>query len=87
MEIAKARLAALAGIIGELVKPAEKITGISINHVTGLNRNEGSEGAGVSPVDLTVNAILDMAVSCPTMKRIGDAIGMNLDALEIEKKK
>lgn len=87
MEIEKARLAALPDIIGEMVKPAEKISGISINHVTGLSRSEGSEGTAASPVDHTVNAILDMAVSLPAMKRIGDAIGVNLDALDIDKKK
>ena len=77
----------LPGIIGEMVKPAEKISGISINHVTGLSRSEGYEGTAASPVDHTVNAILDMAVSLPAMKRIGDAIGVNLDALDIDKKK
>jgi hypothetical protein len=63
-----------------MVKPAEKIKGISINHVTGLGRGEG-EGRPASPVDQTVDAILDMAVSLPTMKKLGDAVGMNLEGL------
>ncbi|HAV09651.1 MAG TPA: hypothetical protein DCX13_12350 [Rhodobacteraceae bacterium] len=80
MELEKARLAALPGIISEMVKPAEKIKGISINHVSGLGRGE-TTSAPNSPVDQTINAIMDMAVGLPTMKRIGDAVGMNLDTL------
>lgn len=79
-EMEKARLAALPQIVAEMVKPAEKIKGISINHVTGLGRGEG-EGRPASPVDQTVDAILDMAVSLPTMKKLGDAVGMNLEGL------
>ncbi len=85
LELEKARLAALPAIIGELVKPAEKIKGISINHVTGLGRT-GSEGGAGSPVDHTVDAILDMAVSLPAMKKIGDAVGVNLGSVMGEEK-
>ncbi len=34
-----------------------------------------------SPVDQTVSSILDMAVTLPTMKKLGDALGMNLETL------
>ncbi|MBS0123793.1 flotillin family protein [Thetidibacter halocola] len=86
MEMERQRLAALPAIVAELVKPAEKIKGISINHVTGLGR-DGSRAAGPSsPVDQTVDAILDMAVSLPAMKRLGEVMGVNLDALDIEGK-
>ena len=85
LELEKARLAALPAIIGELVKPAEKIKGISINHVTGLGR-AGAEGGAGSPVDHTVDAILDMAVSLPAMKKIGDAVGVNLGSVMGEEK-
>ncbi len=79
MEMEKARLAALPGIVGEMVKPAEKIKGISINHISGLDRPAG--GTGGSPVDQTVGAILDMAVSLPALKKIGDAVGVNLEGV------
>lgn len=81
MELEKARLAALPAILAEVVKPAEKIKGISINHISGLGRAEGGDARPASPVDQTVDAILDMAVSLPTMKKLGDAVGMNLEGL------
>ncbi|MDF0597358.1 flotillin family protein [Psychromarinibacter halotolerans] len=80
MEMEKARLAALPGILSEVVKPAEKIKGISINHISGLDRPAGGNGGG-SPVDQTVGAILDMAVSLPALKKIGDAVGVNLEGV------
>lgn len=79
-ETERARLAALPAIIGEMVKPAEKIRGISINHISGLGRGEAAERAA-SPVEQTVDAILDMAVSLPAMKKLGDAVGVNLEGL------
>jgi len=84
-ETEKARLAALPQIVAEMVKPAEKIKGISINHVTGLGRGERGEGAS-SPVEHTVDAILDMAVALPTMKKLGDAVGVSLEGLIPEDK-
>ncbi|SMC98904.1 flotillin domain-containing protein [Rhizobium sp. RU36D] len=87
MEMEKARLAALPAIIGEMVKPAEKIKGISINHISGLARpGDGTERLP-SPVDQTVGSILDMAVTLPTMKKLGDALGMNLETLMPEERK
>lgn len=79
LEMEKARLAALPGILEQMVKPAEKITGISVNHVSGLGRG-GPETPG-TPVDATVNAILDMAVALPTMRRLGERIGVDLDGV------
>ena len=49
-------------------------------HAAGLGRSgEGERPA--SPVDHTVNAILDMAVTLPAMKKLGEAVGVNLDGL------
>lgn len=78
MELEKARLAAMPGIVAELVKPAEKIKGISINNINGLSR--GGEGHA-SPVNQTVDAILDLAVSVPAMKKLGEAVGLNLEGI------
>ncbi|WP_137130804.1 flotillin domain-containing protein [Rhizobium sp. FY34] len=84
LEMEKARLTALPLIIGEMVKPAEKIKGISINHITGLGRS-GEPGERLpSPVDQTVSSILDMAVTLPTMRKLGDALGLNLVTLAPE---
>ncbi|MBD3678893.1 MAG: flotillin [Rhodobacteraceae bacterium] len=80
MELEKARLAAMPEIIGQMVKPAEKIKGISINHISGLGKGEGSGEPG-SPVNQTIEAILDMAVALPAMKKIGESVGVNLDGI------
>lgn len=81
LELEKVRLAALPGILSEVVKPAEKIKGISINHISGLSKDGiGSEKAS-SPVNTTIESILDLAVSLPAMKKIGDAVGMNLEGI------
>ena len=77
MELELARLKALPQILAEMVKPAEKITGISINHISGLERSGG--GASASPINQTVDAIMDMAVSLPALKKLGDSIGVNID--------
>ncbi len=85
MEMERARLAAMPGIIAEMVKPAEKIKGISINHVTGLAKGAVSEASPPSPVNQTIDSILDLAVSLPAMKRIGESIGVNLEGLVPDK--
>ncbi len=79
LEAERVRLEKLPAIVSEMVKPAEKIKGININHVTGLDRprNTGTP----SPVSQTVDSILDMAVALPAMKKIGDQIGVNLDGI------
>jgi uncharacterized membrane protein YqiK len=79
LELEKVRLAAMPAILAEVVKPAEKIRGININHISGLDRARG-EGA-TSPVSQTIESILDMAVALPAMKKIGDSIGVNLDSV------
>jgi len=76
LELEKTRLAAMPEIVGQMVKPVEKIKGISINHVSGLNRGEGG---GSSAVGQTMDAIMDMAVSLPAMKKLGESIGVNLN--------
>ncbi|MBS1301690.1 flotillin domain-containing protein [Loktanella sp. SALINAS62] len=81
MELELARLKAMPQIIAEMVKPAEKIKGISINHVSGLGRTGQDAGSATSPVTQTVDAILDMAVSLPAMKKLGDSIGVNMDVV------
>jgi uncharacterized membrane protein YqiK len=79
LELEKLRLAAMPEIVGQMVKPVEKIKGISINHVTGLDR--GGERSGGSAMGQTMDAILDMAVTLPAMKKIGDSIGVNMDGI------
>ncbi|MDU8944665.1 flotillin family protein [Ovoidimarina sediminis] len=77
MELEKARLEAMPEIVREMMKPTEKIKGININHVTGLGRSDGGGNGAAGAID----AILDMAVGLPAMKRIGEQIGVNLDGI------
>lgn len=81
MELELARLEAMPRIVAEMVKPAEKIKGIHINHITGLGGTGGSGEGGIrTPVNQAMDSILDMAVQLPALKKIGDQIGLNLDA-------
>jgi uncharacterized membrane protein YqiK len=80
MELELARLRAMPEIVAQMVKPAEKIKGISINHVSGLGTAGASgDGAARPPVNQALDAIMDMAVQMPALKKIGDQIGLNLE--------
>ncbi len=81
----EARLAAMPKIVSEMVKPAEKIRSINVNHVTGLGREGGGPKAD-SPIAHTLDAIMEMAVTLPAMRKLGETIGMDMDtALEAPK--
>lgn len=87
-EMEKARLEAMPKIVSEMVKPAEKIRGININHITGLGGDRSTGSVSTSPVNQAIDSILEMAVSLPAMKKLGDAIGVSLDnALDAPKDK
>ena len=75
MELEKARLEAMPRIVAEMVRPAEKIDRITVNHVAGLGRDGERSGAGGSPIGATVNSIMDMAVQMPSLTRLGEALG------------
>lgn len=78
MEIEKSRLESMPKIIAEMVKPAEKINGISINHISGMG-SSGGEGGSKAPVSQAIDSIMDMAVQMPALKKIGDAVGVNIE--------
>ena len=78
MEMEKTRLENMPKIIAEMVRPAEKITGISVNHITGMGASSG-EGHAKAPINQTLDSIMDMAVQMPALKKIGDAVGVNLE--------
>ena len=72
----------MPALAAELVKPAEKIEGIRINHLSGLGGQMGVAGGSVtgggSP-DL-MNAILGTAMNLPAFKEIGEQFGATLSA-------
>lgn len=78
MELEKARLEAMPKIVGEMVKPAEKIKSINVNHVSGLG-GRSADAAPNSPVSTAMDSIMDMAVQMPLLKKIGDQMGVSFD--------
>jgi len=78
MELEKARLEAMPKIVSEMVKPAEKIKSINVNHVTGLGGRDG-DGGSRAPVASAIVSIMDMAVQMPLLKKIGDQMGVAFD--------
>ena len=83
MELEKARLEAMPKIVGEMVKPAEKIKSININQMSGGFGGGGGAGnseAGEKPVmNQVLDSILSMAVQLPVLKKIGDQMGVTFD--------
>ena len=77
MELEKARLEAMPRIVSEMVKPAEKIKSINVNHVSGLG-GSGDNAPG-SPVKTAMDSIMEMAVQLPLLKKIGDQMGVSFD--------
>ena len=80
LELEKARLEALPKIVSEMVKPAEKIKGISINHISGGFGQAGGDTGSKPVVNQALDSILEMAVQLPALTRIGESIGLNLEA-------
>ncbi len=78
MELEKARLEAMPKIVSEMVKPAEKIKSINVNHVTGLGGGSG-DGGSRAPVATAIDSIMEMAVQLPLLKKIGDQMGVSFD--------
>jgi flotillin len=84
MKIDLARLNALPGIVGEMVKPAEKIDSIRVNHITGFGGGNGAvnggggEGGDRAVVNQVVDGILSMALQLPAIKKLGEQVGINI---------
>jgi len=70
-------------IIGQMMKPAEKIESIRIHQLTGLGGAPGSgsgggQAGGERPaVNQVMDSILGMALQLPALKSIGDQIGFD----------
>jgi flotillin len=81
MKLDLARLDALPKVVAEMVKPAEKIDSIRIHHVSGLGAGTGNAPGGHKPVvNQALDSILEMAVQLPALKKLGEDLGVSLDA-------
>jgi flotillin len=81
MKVDLARIEAIPQIVREMVKPAEKIESIRINHVTGFGPaagGGGANGAGGPAVNQVVDGILSMALQLPAVQKLGEEIGINI---------
>lgn len=82
MKIDLARLETLPDVVGKMMKPAEKIDSIRINHITGFGGTGGASGSGKSGDNAVVNQVVDgvlsMALQMPAIKKLGEEIGINI---------
>lgn len=80
MKLDLAKIAALPEVVREMVKPAEKIDSIHINHISGFGQAGGPGGSsGEGPmVNQVVDGILSMALQLPAVQKLGEEIGMNV---------
>ncbi|MGI9334072.1 MAG: flotillin domain-containing protein, partial [Gammaproteobacteria bacterium] len=85
MKLDMHKLDRLPELVGQMMKPVEKIDSIRINQVSGFG-NTGGNGAGAPDkplVNQAVDSILGMALQLPALKRLGEEIGINVgDGLE-----
>lgn len=72
------KLEKLPEIAAQLVKPMEKVESIRINQISGLGGAD--KASGKSGPAGAADALLDLALQMPAMKKLGEAVGMDLDA-------
>ncbi len=81
MKLDMAKIEALPDIVGKMVKPAEKIDSIRINHISGFGGSGGGAEAGQGTmVNQVVDGILSMALQLPAVKKLGEEVGINIGA-------
>ena len=80
MKLDLAKIEALPHVVREMVKPAEKIESIRINHMTGFGAAGGSasNGAASPMVNQVIDGILSMALQLPAIQKLGEEIGINV---------
>lgn len=82
MKVEMHKINKLPKLAREMVKPAEKIDSIRINHISGLGGSGGNSGSDSnqsgSPVNGAIDGVLNMALQLPTMQKLGESIGLNL---------
>ncbi len=86
MKLDMHRLNKLPELVGQMMKPVEKIDSIRINQISGFGgAGGGGDGTGGDKplVNQAVDSILGMALQMPAIRRLGEEIGINIgDGLE-----
>ena len=84
LKLDQARIEALPGIVEKMMKPAEKIESIRINHITGIGAgaSEGSGGTGGdgTAMNQVVDGMLKLALQLPVVKKIGEEVGLDVSS-------
>ena len=85
MKLHMRKLEILPDVVESMVKPAEKIDSIRINHVSGFGNSGGGGGSGSDTsgsdkavVNQVVDGVLSMALQLPAVKKLGEEIGINI---------
>lgn len=77
------KLDMLPEITAQMMKPVEKIDSIRINHISGLGPaggGSGGEGHAQGGFQSALDSIMGMAVGFPALKKLGEEIGVEMDA-------
>lgn len=82
MKVDLARIEALPEMVAKMMKPAEKIDSIRINHITGLkgssNDGKANGNSGGGAVNEVVDGVMSMALQLPAVKKLGEEVGLNI---------
>jgi flotillin len=77
------KLDRLPEITAQMMKPVEKIDSIRINHLSGLGLGGGGNagsGEHAGGFQSALDSIMGMAVGFPALKKLGEEIGVEMDA-------
>lgn len=92
LKLDEKRLETLPRVVERMVKPAEKIDSIRVNHISGLGWGGGpgsgagfGEGVGTGPsgggrnaVNEVIDGVLGLALQMPAVRRLGEEVGLNV---------
>ena len=79
-KLTEARLATLPAVVEAMVRPAEKIETIRINHITGMGGGTaaGESSGDGSAINQAVDGVLKMALQLPAVRKLGEEVGLNV---------